>query len=112
LAPAADRGEIFAVKIGNRLYYPQAFLAMDRQAVATICRALGDLGPSEKLMFWLREHGALAGKSMAAAMEAGTALDKVERLAAAWARDRRKLDSRSDRTAGQQQEDSRRRAAG
>ena len=88
LAPAADRGEIFAVKIGNRLYYPQAFLAMDRQAVATICRALGDLGPSEKLMFWLREHGALAGKSMAAAMEAGTALDKVERLAAAWARER------------------------
>jgi hypothetical protein len=26
LAPAADRGEIFAVKVGNRLYYPQAFL--------------------------------------------------------------------------------------
>ena len=88
LAPAADRGEIFAVKIGNRLYYPQAFLGMDREAVACICRALGNLGPSEKLMFWLREHGALAGNGVAAALEAGTALSKVERLAAAWARER------------------------
>lgn len=88
LAPAAERGEVFAVKVGNRLYYPQAFLGMDRAAVATICRALGDLGASEKLMFWLRDHGALAGKSVAAATEAGIGLAKVERLAAAWARER------------------------
>lgn len=88
LAPAADRGEVFAVKVGNRLYYPQAFLGMDRGAVAAICRALGDLGASEKLTFWLREHGALAGKSVAAAMDSGTGLAKVQRLAAAWARER------------------------
>jgi hypothetical protein len=88
LAPAAERGEVFAVKIGNRLYYPQAFLGMDREAVAAICRALGDLGGSEKLMFWMREHGALAGKGVAAALESGTALVKVERLAAAWSRAR------------------------
>ena len=88
LAPAADRGEVFAVKVGNRLYYPQAFLGMDRQDVAAICRALGDLGASEKLMFWLREHGALAGKSIASALESGAGLAKVERLAAAWARER------------------------
>ncbi len=88
LAPAADRGEVFAVKIGNRLYYPQAFLALDREAVATVCRALGDLGASEKLMFWLREHGALGGKGVAAALDAGVAVAKVERLATAWARER------------------------
>ena len=88
LAPAAERGEVFAVKVGNRLYYPQSFLGMDRESVATICRALGDLGASEKLMFWLRDHGALAGKSVAAALEAGFGLAKVERLAAAWARER------------------------
>lgn len=88
LAPAAGRGEVFAVKVGNRLYYPQAFLGMDREAVAAICRALGDLGASEKLMFWLRDHGALAGESVAAALEAGIPLAKVERLAAAWARER------------------------
>jgi hypothetical protein len=88
LAPAAERGDVFAVKVGNRLYYPHAFLNMDREAVATVCRALGDLGSSEKLMFWLRDHGTLAGKSVAAALEAGVALAKVERLAAAWARER------------------------
>ena len=88
LAPAADRGEVFAVKVGNRLYYPQAFLGMDRETVAAVCRALGDLGASEKLTFWLRGHGALAGKSVAAALEAGVAVAKVERLARAWARER------------------------
>ena len=61
---------------------------MDREAVAAICRALGDLGASEKLMFWLREHGALAGRTVGAALEAGTGLAKVGRLAAAWARER------------------------
>jgi hypothetical protein len=39
---------------------------LDRESVATVCRALGDIGSSEKLMFWLRDHGALAGKSVAA----------------------------------------------
>ena len=88
LAPAADRGEVFAVKVGNRLYYPRSFLGMERETVAAVCRALGNLGASEKLMFWLRDHGALAGKSAAAALEAGVAVAKVERLAEAWARER------------------------
>jgi hypothetical protein len=88
LAPAADRGEIFAVKVGNRLYYPQAFLGLDRETVAAICRALGNLGASEKLMFWLRDHGTLAGRTVAAALEAGVPVAKLERLAAAWAHER------------------------
>lgn len=88
LAPAVDRGEIFAVKIGNRLYYPQAFLSLDRGTVAAICRALGDLDASEKLMFWLRDHGTLAGRSVAIAIESGVPVSEVERLAAAWARER------------------------
>jgi hypothetical protein len=88
LAPAAERGDLCAVKIGNRLYYPQSFLILDREAVATVCRALGSVGASEKLMFWLHDHGALAGKSVAAALEARVPLAKVERLAHAWARER------------------------
>jgi hypothetical protein len=88
LAPAADRGEVFAVKVGNRLYYPRSFLGLDRETVATVCRALGDLSPSEKLMFWLRDHGALAGQSAAAALESGAPVSQVERLASAWARER------------------------
>ena len=88
LAPAAERGDVCAVKIGNRLYYPRSFLVLDREAVATVCRALGSVGSSEKLIFWLRDHGALAGKSVAAALEAGVPVAKVERLAYAWARER------------------------
>ncbi|MBE7416784.1 MAG: hypothetical protein HS128_03370 [Ideonella sp.] len=76
------------MKVGNRLYYPQAFLGMDRETVATICRALGDLGAREKLMFWLRDHGTLAGKSVAVALESGVPVSKLQRLAAAWARER------------------------
>ena len=68
LAPAAQRGELFAVKIGNRLYDPQAFLSLDRQAVATLCRAHGELDATSKLMFLLREHGSLAGKTVADAL--------------------------------------------
>jgi hypothetical protein len=56
---------------------------MDREAVAAVCRALGNLDASEKLMFWRREHGALAGKNVAAALDGGAALAKAERLAAA-----------------------------
>ena len=88
LAPAAERGDVCSLKIGNRLYYPRSFLVLDREAVATVCRALGDIGSSEKLMFWLRDHGAMAGKSVAAALEAGVPVAKVERLAHAWARER------------------------
>jgi hypothetical protein len=88
LAPASERGDVFALKIGNRLYYPRSFLVLERESVATVCRALGNLGPSEKLMFWLREHGALAGNSVAAALEAGVPVAKVERLAIAWASER------------------------
>ena len=88
LAPASERGDVFAVKVGNRLYYPRSFLVLDRESVAAVCRALGDLSSGEKLMFWLREHGALAGNSVAAALEAGVPVAKVERLAIAWASER------------------------
>ena len=88
LTPTAECGDACAVKIGNRLYYPRSFLVLDRGAAASVCHALGGIGSSEKLMFWLRDHGALAGKSVAAALESGVPVAKVERLAHAWARER------------------------
>ena len=88
LTPAAERGELFAVKVGNRLYYPRSFLVLDRECVAAVCRALKAIGSTEKLMFWLRDHGALGGKSVAGALGAGVPVAKVERLASAWARER------------------------
>ena len=83
----AERGE--AGRVVDRVHGDGELLRRaGRNGAAIVAHADGDLGASEKLMFWLREHGALAGKSVAAALEAGTALAKVERLAAAWARER------------------------
>lgn len=39
LAPAADRGEIFAVKVGNRLYYARAFRDGPRDRSSCLSRA-------------------------------------------------------------------------
>ncbi len=88
LGPAVKRGELFTVKVGNRLYYPSAFLSLERGAVAQICQALGDLSSSEKLVFWTRTHGGLAGKTAAESLATGKPPVRVERLAQEWARER------------------------
>jgi hypothetical protein len=45
------------------------------------------LNPRDAIV-WLRDHGAVAGKSVAVALEAGVPLAKVERLAQAGPRER------------------------
>ncbi|HQZ85651.1 MAG TPA: hypothetical protein PLB21_08520 [Actinomycetota bacterium] len=88
LAPAAQHGEIFAVKVGNRLYDPQAFLGMDRRDVATLCRALGELDATGKLMFWLREHGSQAGQKVADALGGGHPAGPGGTPGRGWAQER------------------------
>lgn len=88
LAAACERGELFSVKVGNRRYYPSAFLGLERALVAEVCGALGALEPAEKLLFWIRSHGALGGRAVADALASGVAPAKVLRLAAAWSGER------------------------
>jgi hypothetical protein len=88
LGAAARRGELYTLKVSNKLFYPGVFRAMEREPVARICRALGDLTPSEKLIFWTRAHGGLAGKTVQQALEAHVALDRIVEVADAWARER------------------------
>lgn len=88
LHPAEQRGEVVAAKIGNHVYYPRAFMEMNREDVKFICLKLGNINSSEKIMFWLREHGALAGKSVVDAMANGTPRSRVEQLATTWAHER------------------------
>ncbi len=92
LVAAAQRNTLVAVKINNRLYYPRAFEGLNRDDIAVVCRALGAISASEKMMFWLRNHGSLAGKSAPEALNAGVPVQKLERLAHAWARERGALD--------------------
>ena len=88
LATATASGEVVSIVIDGRLYYPEALLRMDRLTAGLICLALRHLHDTEKLMFWLRDHGALGGRNVAAALEAGTPAARVTALAEAWARER------------------------
>lgn len=88
LGVAAKRGEVCTLKVANKLYYPGVFVSLEREPVAEICRALGRLTPSEKMIFWTRAHGGLAGKTAQEALEAHIALDRIVEIAGAWASER------------------------
>ncbi len=49
---------------------------------------MGELNACEKMVVSSREHGAVEGKGICAALGAGVAVTKVQRLAAALARER------------------------
>ena len=85
---ATASGELVSIDIDGTLYFPKALLIIDRLTASTICRPLRNLQDAEKLMFWLRDHGTLGGRNVAAALDAGTPTAKVAALAQAWARER------------------------
>lgn len=88
LGPAADRGEVFAVVIKRQRYYPKEFLELDRDDVSAVSKALGSLPPAEKLIFWKRPHGALAGKTVLQSLSGKrdeARLGRVAQLARTWA---------------------------
>ncbi|MCE3606467.1 hypothetical protein LXA47_23075 [Massilia sp. P8910] len=82
---ARKRGEIFAVWANGKHWYAREALRFERGKLARINRTLGDVDPSSKLLFFLRQHGALGGRIVADAI-AGGDLDDVLRLARNWAR--------------------------
>lgn len=88
LGPASARGEVFAIVVKSHRYYPNEFLELNRDDVGAVCKALGRLSPSEKLIFWKRPHGALGGKTVLqslAGKKSDAQLARVTRLAQAWA---------------------------
>ncbi len=88
LATATASGEVVSIAIDGNVYFPKALLSVDRLTAVAICLALRHLRDTERLMFWLRDHGALGGTNPAAALSAGTSIDQVIALAQAWARAR------------------------
>lgn len=85
LGVAATRDEVFSLKVSGKLYYPHEFLHLERKTVAAICRALSGLTPAKKQVFWTRAHGAIGGKTVAAALAAGVSEDRITKLAGGWA---------------------------
>lgn len=87
LGPAAQRGEVFAVVVKRQRCYPREFLELEREAVATLCRALAGLSSEEQRVFWKRPHGALGGATLAQFLGQDTgrkALARAVALAQAW----------------------------
>jgi hypothetical protein len=81
---ARRRGEVFSVFVRGQHWYPAEALKFDRATLADIVKALGDEGASSKLLFLLRQHGALRNRTPAEAIECGM-LDDVLRVANAQA---------------------------
>ena len=88
LGPAAARGEVFAVTVKRQRFYPKEFLVLERDDVGAVTKALGELAPEDKLIFWKRPHGALGGKTVLESLSSRTGaseLARVTQLAQSWA---------------------------
>ena len=64
LAHSLTRGEVLAIKIASRNYYPLEFVVLQRDEVAAVRKHLAGLEPAEQLAFWKRKHGALRGQTV------------------------------------------------
>lgn len=71
LGAAVRRKELFSLDVKGRRYYLAALLEVESERAASVCRALAGATDSEKVIFWLRQHGALGGKTVTAAIGAG-----------------------------------------
>jgi hypothetical protein len=91
LEEACGRRELFAITVKNRDYYPREFLELHYNRVAAVCKALGLLQPSQKLAFWKRKHGAMAGTTVRQFLterQDVVALERVTELALDFADER------------------------
>ena len=87
LTQAAQRAELFTVKVANRQWVPRAFLSLERAPIVAVSRELKGLDSSEQLVFWLRRHDGLSGKTLEEAIEGGH-LRRVLELARGFAEER------------------------
>lgn len=87
LRSAEARGELFSMLVDNKPYYLVELLKFAPADAAALCAALGPEDPSSKLIFFLRRHGMLDGKTVAQAVKCGD-MDEALNAAAGW-RERR-----------------------
>lgn len=76
-------GQLFSLEVGGTRWYPAELLRMSPNDEAALCAAMRELGPAEKLIFLMRDHGALGGMPVADAIAAG-GINRALDLAAEW----------------------------
>jgi hypothetical protein len=81
---AVERGDLFEVWVGDAPYFPSELFALGPSHSFEICRQLGNEAASSKLIFLLRKHGGLGGKSVLEAMQAGAPLERILQRAETW----------------------------
>jgi len=64
LQKAASRGELPSIKVSNRTYYPAVLCDLPRPFATRLGQAMRSLSPGQQVIFLLRRHGALDGKSI------------------------------------------------
>lgn len=83
LQAAVQRGELFEVWVDKTPYFAAVFAALGIEATARVCQALGGLTASAKLVYLMREHGALNGQTVLQALKSGTSMGRIEELSRA-----------------------------
>lgn len=84
LVRAEARHDVFSLFVEGQHCYPAEFLKLDSDDAAALCQALAEEDAASKLIFVLRKHGGLAGRTIAEAIGAGR-LERVLDLARDWA---------------------------
>jgi hypothetical protein len=82
-----DAESLIVVTHGGTSYFLACTMDLPREEVVRVNRALAGCRPSEKVIFWLREHGALRGSTPAQALLSGRH-ESVVQIAEAWATER------------------------
>ncbi len=85
LEAAIQLGELFEVWVDGSRYLPAVLLPLGVELASKLCKTLKILTASEKLIFLLRPHGGLGGKTVVQALQSGARPSRIEELAQACA---------------------------
>ena len=83
LVDAEARHEVFSVLVEGRRWYAAELLKLGHAATAAICGAMVGVDATRMLIFVLRKHGGLAGRTVSEAV-ATDELPRVLQLAEDW----------------------------
>jgi hypothetical protein len=81
LQVAVLRGDLFEVWVDKAPYCAAVFAALGAEMTAKVCQALGTQTASAKLVFLMRQHGALNTQTVLQALKSGTPIYRIEELA-------------------------------
>ena len=83
---AVQRGDLFEVWVNESPFVPSVLIPLGFELASKLCRSLKIRTASGKLVFLLRPHGGLGGRTVVQAVQSNTPLCRIEELADAWAR--------------------------